>query len=770
MIHSDYSYIRRHFLNPQQEERLYAFLRLPCSPADGLSEQRITEKITHYIQFCKRNNFGTIIPCFANAETAPEDFSLERFRFCYDLLLSLAQRAKLHVAFHLERAIEEFLIRAEDDCYEKDMCGKLLMVRPYPCEERETVHHLLHDGTHMGIVAFCEESGQSIDLREFVEDDQLNWTVPQGNWCIHDYLCVYDDERLHANYLNYDASKLYIESAYELFADIFAAYGDTLNTLYYSDICYRARNRRDWDDSFNEVFEQRLGFDPATHYPALFYSFGERAHLLKAQFHDCRSAMLRDGFLRAVHDFAQGRELICFGAMMEPKTTACSWLCGDNIMNNTFAPGALLDKAYMYGTNSIKIAAGAAYNYDKKYVNCELFRSYHNRTREALYKDAINAFARGANIMLSHVPRMPAISEEEAAANRALPTPHYSHWELDFSGFVSRMQTLLRGGAHVADIALLYPIYSIHNRTYLYDSPAEGFEYPSTHPSLDYMSLINSISIYAGHDLTVLHPEVLDDRCFVEGDTLHMDNEFNDEYFRVVVLPGTEIIRLSNLEKLAAFYDHGGKIISSGLLPTMAFEHDPTGASNARVRELVAHIFGEQASSPDVLRAHFYNRNDAGGEAYVLFANMTAADGTSMVSGAQIQDVLTEFKIPYDIYLPFMPRVECPGAFNLSYPEFAHLGLHERFPGSGMINHIHKRRGNIDIYYFSNTTEKAYNNYAMIRGKHIPEEWNPHTGKIRKLEYEYVTSRNMTYTRFLMDLTPSEARLIVCNGDNVPEE
>ena len=97
MIHSDYPYIRRHFLNPQSEERLYAFLRLPCSPADGLSEKRITEKITHYIQFCKRNNFGTVIPCFATAETKPEDFSLERFRFCYDLLLSLAQQAKIHV-------------------------------------------------------------------------------------------------------------------------------------------------------------------------------------------------------------------------------------------------------------------------------------------------------------------------------------------------------------------------------------------------------------------------------------------------------------------------------------------------------------------------------------------------------------------------------------------------------------------------------------------------------------------------------------------------
>lgn len=769
MIHSDYPYIRRHFLNPQSEERLYAFLRLPCSPADGLSEQRITEKITHYIQFCKRNHFGTVIPCFATAETSAENFSLERFRFCYDLLLSLAQQAKIHVAFHLERALEVFLLHMEEECYEQEMRGKVLMMRPYPCEENENVRLTLHDGTHMSIIAFCEESGQIIDLREFVNGDTLEWTVPRGNWCIHDYLCVFDNERIHTNYLNYKASTLYIESAYALFSDIFEKYGDTLNTLYYSDLCFRARNRRDWDDTFNRVFEERYGFDPAPHYPALFYSFGDRAHRLKAIFHDCRSTQMRDGFVRSAHDFAKRLRLTCFGTVMEPKATACSWLCGDNILNNTFAPGALLDKAYMYGTNSIKIAAGAAYNYDTKFVSCELFRNYHKKTREALYKDTMNAFARGANLMLSHVPRMPAISEEEAAANRAHVPPRYSNWELDFAEFVSRMQTLLRGGAHVADIALLYPIYSIHNRTYMYDSPAEGYEYETTHPSLDYMSLINSISIYAGHDLTVLHPEVLDDRCVIEGDTLHMDNEFNDEFFRVIVLPSTEIIRLSNMEKLAEFFDRGGKILSSGLLPTMAFEYDTTGENDRRVRELVEHIFGKDACSPSLLREYCYNSNDNGGEAYVIYANMTAADGTAMVSGAQIQDVLTEFKIPYDVYLPFMPRVECPGAFNLNYPEFSHLGLNDYFPGSGMINHIHKRRGNIDIYYFSNTTEKPYNNYAMIRGKHIPEEWNPHTAKIRKLDYEYVTSRGVTYTRFLMDLTPSEARLIVCNGDNVTE-
>ena len=161
------------------------------------------------------------------------------------------------------------------------------------------------------------------------------------------------------------------------------------------------------------------------------------------------------------------------------------------------------------------------------------------------------------------------------------------------------------------------------------------------------------------------------------------------------------------------------------------------------------------------MRSHCYNSNEAGGEAYVLYANMTAADGTSMVSGALIQDVLTEFKITYDVYLPFMPRVECPGAFNLDYPEFAHLGLNDYFPGSGMINHIHKRRGNIDIYYFSNTTQTPYNHHVLLRGAFDIEEWNPHSGAITARTSKLFRYRGELYTDLRLTLAPCSSLFFV---------
>lgn len=770
MKHNDYTYIRSHFQNPSASEHLTSFLVLPCSPDVEPDEKVLRNHILHFVDFCRKANIRTIIPCFCQATTSPEDFSLERLRLCYDLLLSLAQKQEMHVAFHLERAIEEYILRSEAECYENEMRARTLSVRSYVCAAGEPTHLTLQDGVHMSTVGFCEESGQVIDLAEHIHENELDWDTPRGNWLVKDFLCLPDDERDHANYLNYDASRAYIEQAFSFFGDIFSKYSGTLCMLYYSDICFRSRNRRDWDEHFNTFFENRYHFSPVTHYPALFCSYGEKAHHLKAVFGDCRAVMLREGFMKAARDVAESRGLHCFGAVAEPKTTACSWLSGDNMFNNYYNAGALLDKAYMYGTNSIKIAAGAAYNYDHKVVCCELFRAYHVESQEILYKDTMNAFARGANLMLTHLPRL-ASSKTDAENEKEFHTPFGAHWEVGYTRFLTRMQRVLRGGAHVADIALLYPIYSIHNRTYLYDCPAKGFEYPHTHPSLDYMSVINSLSIYAGHDLTVLHPETLDAKCHIEdGGTLIMENEINTESFRIVVLPGTEVIRLSNLYKLAEFYDKGGKIISTGILPRMAFEYDETGENDREVLRLVDHIFGKDANSPEILREFYHNQNENGGEAYVLYAGSTAADGTSMVSGATIQDALIDFKLPFDVILPFMPRVECPGAFNLTYPEYEHLGLHKNFPGGGMINHIHKRRGLVDIYYFSNTTERPYDNYAMIRGRHIPEEWNPHTGKIKTLACEYVTSRGAVYTRFLLNLAPTEARLIVCNGEKAPKD
>ena len=62
---------------------------------------------------------------------------------------------------------------------------------------------------------------------------------------------------------------------------------------------------------------------------------------------------------------------------------------------------------------------------------------------------------------------------------------------------MARVQTMLRGGRHVADIAMLYPICDLHGKVNLYFSPVNGYEYPALLSKSDYMTVINSSSEFA---------------------------------------------------------------------------------------------------------------------------------------------------------------------------------------------------------------------------------------------------------------------------------
>lgn len=721
------------FLNPENNRRPIYYFDLPAPNSEAF-----LEAVPLAIERCCRSGFGALIPQLPLG-TELDAESLFAVKAMYAELLAAAAERGLTVGFYLDPAFEHAAIRAMGEIGDDSLRARLLQCSEYVCSTREEVNRPIKGGKLLSIVAYSEESGEIIDLRPFVEDGRVRWTAPVENFVIRQYLSVEDTERDAANYLSYEASRHYIEAVISLFEEEFAPYyGKTLTMLAYSGVGFLGANRRTWDDDFNTHFEKRFGFDPAPYYPVLFGYVGHQTPHLKAAFMTLRASLLQNGILKALHDCAKELKLTPFGSLSEPKLTAPSFSIGDTMLSNLYAPCALFDKAYMYGTNSVKVAAGAAYNFDIDRVNGELFRNYRFHDPDRLLRDAMNAYARGVNCTAMH------LTAELCEDSR-------------FGDFTARVQTMLRGGKHVADIAMLYPIYHLHSKVTLYFSPVDGYEYPETPSTADYMTLINSISIYAGHDLTLLHPETLNSRCHTEGGVLYLDNENNSEQFRVVVLPATDMISLENLRLLKRFFDEGGKILATGVLPTKAFEYDKKGENDREVKRLTEEIFGHDACDPLVMRDYCHNQNEKGGEALFLYFNATATDGTKMTRSSTVNEALNSFALPYDIYLPGMPRLECTGGLNSIYPEFHTIGLHRCIPGGGMLNHIHKKNEDHEVYYFSNTTEKEYNHHVLLRGAFAVEEWNPHTGGIRQRTCGFLSYRGEIYTTLRLTLAPGSS-------------
>ena len=702
------------------------------------------------IDTCLTAGCGTLIPRLPeNTELQSMD-DVNAVRHMYQTLLEHATKKELKVGFFFDFSFERFVIGTLDNIGETDLHAKLLECKEYICRAEEQLCRRLQEDEPLSVVAYSESFGEVIDLRPFVKEGKICWQVPHGNWVVREYRAVEEPHCRRANYLSFDASYRYLELVFGLFAEVLTPYiGNTLTTLAYSGIGFHGKNRRDWDSSFNTLFFERFGIDPAPLYPALFGYAGKDTVHYKAMLMTVRASMLENGIIKALKKFAQEHGLATLGTLSEPKLTACSFTSGDTMLCNAYSPCALLDKAYLYGTNSIKIAAGAAYNFDIECINGELFRGYRHHNSTHLLKDAMNAFARGVNNAALHLP-------SELTENS------------DFCDYVTRVQALLRGGKHVADIALLYPIYDLHSKLTLYSYPATGYEYPETPADADYMTLINAISFYAGHDLTVLHPQTMATKCRAEGGTLYLDNKTNSEKFRIVVLPATNIISLSSMRLLKKFYDEGGKILATGVLPTLAFEYDKAGENDAEVCRLAREIFGEDATSDRVLRRYCHNKNDAGGEAIFLYFNATAVDGTHMTKSSVVNRALNSFQIPFDVYLPGMARFEGTGALNSIYPEFHNVGLDRSFPDGGMFQHIHKRHGCDDVYYFANGTDVTYNHHLLLRGAHDVDEWNPHTGEIRPRAEKFITYLGEVYTDLRLTLLAHTSTFFVTTPVEVP--
>ncbi len=755
-----YDFLKKQFYDPDSKYKLSVYF--DAKQTDAASDA------ASFVLSCEERDIGFIIPRISE-DRRLDPGELEHFRETYREMLRIGKSKGIKIAFNLEGAIEDAVINAEED-FPGDtvMRSKVLLRRDYVCYENEHVRYTLHEGNLMSLVA-VSENGKPVDLRDHIVGGVLDWQIPYGNnWIIYEFLCVDDTERTYTNVLNYEASMTYLESAFSLFEDVFEGYmPDVLSFISYANLCFPSRNRRDWDPAFNEVFEARYGFDPSPYYPALFSTEIKNAEHLKALFFECRASMLVDGMVKALHDFASSHGLQTVGTVSEPKLSACSFVNGDALLCGKYSPGAKLDKAYMYGTNSIKIAAASSYNFGEDEVFCDILGDYYKISRKIINNDVLNAYARGANRISAHLP---VLADESHSPEPFVKSEKAPDWQSEFAGFTSRTQALLRGGVHVSDIGLLYPIYTIHSNVNLYNAEIEGYEYPATPDNLDYMTLINSITMYSGHDLTVIHPESLNERCRVENGKLYLDNGKRTECLSVVILPCSETVSLANMRVLLEFYRSGGHLIATGELPHKAFEFSPDKSYDREVAEISAEIFGSDAVNTGIMKNYCYNQNDAGGEAYFLYFSHTAADGTNMTTSRVLNDAICSFDLPYDMYLPDMPRFEATGALNTQYFEFVRLGLVYSIPGGGMLNHIHKRHGKIDVYYFSNTTERDYDSYVLLRGALTPEEWDPHTVTIRPLEYRYVKWQGEIYTKVELKLRHEASVFIISDDEKNPPD
>jgi len=570
------------------------------------------------------------------------------------------------------------------------------------------IYRPLPEGKLLSVVGMDTVTFKRYDLTSMVYANRLKWHVPKGSYKLMFFYLVPDADPL-VDYLDPEAVKNFIAMTHQAYFSRFhSSFGKTITRSFFDEpTMYRAKGRT-WTPAFNEKFQAKYGFSPSILYPALWYNIGSETEAARNYLFGFRSELYAQGFTKEVSDWSAGHGIQATGHQDQEEVINPVSVSGDLMKCFRYLAIPGIDKI---GGNRpaerfYKLVSSAANNWDKPYVMSETFGAMGNLPIDSMYAIAMDQYAKGINMLMPHavwyddknVAYLPELSYRNPLYAEKLPA---------FNKYLSRLNVVLQApGRHVADIAVLYPIQTLQGEHHL-DGPLKSTFGGMVIPRTDYVDVSNWLIDSLGRDFTFLHPEVLDSLCTVKKSMLYMKNSMNPEAFQVLVLPSVKTISPSNILKIKAFYDGGGKLIFTTRLPYKSSELNGDSIVVEAVRSIFVGlpVLAVGDSFPEIPMAV---SNDAGGKAVYL------CNAEASVLGTTLEAMIADPDVTFESGKP--------------------------------LEYLHKVRDGQDVFLLTYPGRTAYQGIVRLWGKLGLECWDPHTGKIAKAALRYETKDGQVCT------------------------
>lgn len=453
----------------------------------------------------------------------------------------------------------------------------------------------LASGHFMGAVAMELSNLRRIDLSENTNGGIINANLPEGEWRIMTFFLNPDNSssRNHVDYLDPLAVEKFIKLTYDRYYNAFGEhFGTTIDIAFYDEPCMRwVKEGRAWTGDYNHKFLDAYGFSPVEYYPALWYDIGEETKAARNLLFGFRAELFASGFAGTINRWCNEHNIQLTGHVDQEEVLNPVSICGDLIKTFKYQDIPCVDQIFHYGRASkiYKVISSAAINYNRPLVATEIYGAMRNMPAANLYKEAMDQFAKGINLIEPHAVWYG--EEIDILPDLSPSSDSYGQYLADYNKYIGRLQLLLQGGQHIADIAVLYPIASLQaDYSFRSGDPGNGGK---TASETDYQDIGEILSLDIRTDYTFIHPEILDEDCTLENSCISLDNNSEFSQYKIIVLPGSRTIKWSNLRKIKKFYDNGGVVIATSVLPEYSSElgHDTD------VQKTVKEMFGDEASN-----------------------------------------------------------------------------------------------------------------------------------------------------------------------------
>ncbi len=574
----------------------------------------------------------------------------------------------------------------------------------------------------LAVVAMNTKTLERVNLKQFIDADNdfLTWKVPTMDWKIIVFTietATFFKQDYPVDYLDTVAIEKFMTLTYDRYAEKFNSYfGNTIQLVFFDDVGF-LRSERSWTGKFNEKFKAIYGVDPDIYYPALWYNIGPETEAARVALFNTRAELMAEGYPKMVTKFTKKYNLKSTGHPPGNYGIQPVDMSGDIFKYYRYTDLPLTDLiiAYGRGRDGFKLISSASDYYDRPITATEIYGALPENTVDSamLYRALMEIQARGVNFVIPHgmwydptkVSIPPLISPFSEKLAPALPK---------YSDFVARTCYMLQGGRKIADIGLIYPIESLQ-AGYYFDAP-ENNNVPGTwaYPEADYLKVSDMLTNDIRRDFTFIHPEFLaSDKYLLQKNKIHLNNTENYQDYNLLIIPSGKVISLKTLEKIKQFYDNGGKVIATTLLPSVSAEF----GQNDKVVKIIAEIFGTDATSTPILQT-----NKMGGKA--LFITEPTAE---------------KLAASIDLMTPNADVIFGKNALTTSE--------------LGKFSYIHKVHNGKDIYFFANSSDNNIDTEVLLRGKMKLESLDPHSGAAAQLQkVSYIKQNGETYTKCRLTL------------------
>ncbi len=446
------------------------------------------------------------------------------------------------------------------------------------------------------VAAYSIENGKllssgKIDLKPFMQNSELNWTAPSGNWKV--IAIYYTTVKTSFDPMNPLSGPKTIEKFYQRFEDHCPGEaGKGLNFFFSDELQFGIRGFL-WNDRFATEFKKRKGYDVLPELPSLFADLGPRSYKIRLDYNDVMVSLSEECFFKPLYNWHTDRGML-FGCDHGGRGADVVEF-GDYFRTQRWMSGPGNDQPGL-GRDIIKnkVASSITHLYERPRTWLEGFYGSGWGTSSEEVADAtfVN-FAMGHNLLSLHGLYY---TTKGSMWEWAAPDNHWRqpYWEnmADFLKCSERLSYVLSQGHHRCDVAMIYPVAPS-------EANLKGKE------SKDIAFKIARNLYPAGIDFDFMDFESLD-RCQIQNKELNVSGEV----YKILILPAMAAVRYSTIEKALEFYRSGGIVLAVGALPEAS---DRIGGDDPKLQAMISEMFGTTFAEQQDPAKVYSQKSPAGG-------------------------------------------------------------------------------------------------------------------------------------------------------------